>query len=233
MALKDSLLLASAQLPNWSSDLIWVLRNVLPPNTHVPPSLLSSEDMIDDTRKLLMQSAEQWAADALQQSSKLILLQNRQEIDRRGLPVPAEPLKRRFYLQHITIPKHRTAYIRLVTSNHALAVERLRWAERRRPHIPREWRLCRFCRTEVEDEAHALLECTASPSLVDLRAVFLAKLFQDTPSLQQSFPTADRLQFLRTFLHRHETLPLVAKFVFQVLELYDTVDIWVPAQYIY
>jgi len=44
-------------------------------------------------------------------------------------------------------------------STHALAVERLRYQERYRAPVPHAWRLCRFCRVEVEDEVHVLLKC--------------------------------------------------------------------------
>ncbi|KAK0443103.1 uncharacterized protein EV420DRAFT_1576985 [Desarmillaria tabescens] len=65
-------------------------------------------------------------------------------------------LNRRTYLTTI-VPAHRKALTRLFVSSHILAVEVLRWGERYRPKIPREWRLCRFCKIAVEDEVHALL----------------------------------------------------------------------------
>ncbi|KAK0440449.1 uncharacterized protein EV420DRAFT_1252707, partial [Desarmillaria tabescens] len=56
----------------------------------------------------------------------------------------------------------------LLLSSHVLGVEVLRWSERYRPYIPRDWRLWRFCRVTVEDEPHALLVCAAAPGLTSL-----------------------------------------------------------------
>ncbi len=86
----------------------------------------------------------------------------------------------------VPVPAHRKALVRLLTSSHTLAVEVLRWAERRRSSIPRDVDegLCRYCRWEVEDEAHVLLYCEGShdsreffhkafPHSVQLSFVFL------------------------------------------------------------
>ncbi|KAJ6449896.1 hypothetical protein C8R45DRAFT_751526, partial [Mycena sanguinolenta] len=50
---------------------------------------------------------------------------------------------------------------------------RLRWVEFRRPKIPRDLRVCRFCKAEIESPEHALLECTAELQLVQMRQDFL------------------------------------------------------------
>lgn len=69
--------------------------------------------------------------------------------------------KMRHYLMFLVIPAHRRAFTSIMFSSNAFAVERLRcqWGERYRAPVPREWRLCRFCRASVEDEVHALMEC--------------------------------------------------------------------------
>jgi hypothetical protein len=61
--------------------------------------------------------------------------------------------KLRHYLALPVIPAHRHAFISIMFSSHGLAVERLKWQERYRAPVPRDWRLCRFCRRRVEDEA--------------------------------------------------------------------------------
>ncbi|KAJ3860562.1 hypothetical protein EV359DRAFT_12621, partial [Lentinula novae-zelandiae] len=64
----------------------------------------------------------------------------------------------------------------MVTGNHQLAVERLRWDERNRRQIPRELRLCRLCKATVEDPAHVLFECGFNDGLVKLRETFMQKV---------------------------------------------------------
>ena len=65
--------------------------------------------------------------------------------------------------------EHRKAITHIVLSCHFLAVERLRW---RRPIIPREERLCRFCKQEIETPEHALLECKTNTELLNIREKF-------------------------------------------------------------
>ena len=64
-----------------------------------------------------------------------------------------------FFCLRLIIPTHRKAFTSIMFSSHGLAVERLRWKEHYRAPVPREWRLCRFCRSRIEDEVHAILEC--------------------------------------------------------------------------
>ncbi|KAK0464830.1 hypothetical protein IW261DRAFT_1347109, partial [Armillaria novae-zelandiae] len=56
---------------------------------------------------------------------------------------------------YLNFPAHRKTVMRLLTSPHALAIEVLRCSERRRPSVPRNQRLCRYCESDVEDEVHA------------------------------------------------------------------------------
>ncbi|KAJ7478117.1 hypothetical protein FB451DRAFT_957950, partial [Mycena latifolia] len=42
--------------------------------------------------------------------------------------------------------KYRIALTHAVLSGHALAMERMRWAERYKDPVPSKWRLCRFCK---------------------------------------------------------------------------------------
>ena len=67
--------------------------------------------------------------------------------------------------------KFSIAFTSIMFSSHALAVERLRWGERYRAPVPREWRLCRFCRAHVEDEAHTLIECRGDSMMHNLHPV--------------------------------------------------------------
>ncbi|KAJ3809133.1 hypothetical protein F5876DRAFT_16901, partial [Lentinula aff. lateritia] len=78
----------------------------------------------------------------------------------------------RHYLR-IPIGEHRRSLIDMVTSNHKLAVERLRWAERNKPMVQHNKRLCRMCREKVEDGAHVLFECSNSCKVIQLGKAFM------------------------------------------------------------
>jgi hypothetical protein len=113
-------------------------------------------------------------------------------------------LEFRHYLR-ITSTNHRRALTKMVLSSHCLAVERRRWAERGKPVVPREQRLCKFCRSEVEDPPHAMFMCD-HPELIQLREVFLAKLYSDLPEIKGKCSTP--WGFFRELLSRREITPL-------------------------
>jgi hypothetical protein len=81
-------------------------------------------------------------------SPRLPLLRDRRERDKEGkLRNAAYALRQ--YLRWVHRPKHRIALTRLMLSDHGLAVERLRRAERGRPPVPRERRNNIFCGTRT------------------------------------------------------------------------------------
>ncbi|KAJ7619987.1 hypothetical protein DFH06DRAFT_1144193 [Mycena polygramma] len=105
--------------------------------------------------------------------------------------------------------------------DHTLSVERLRYPARYRRAIPREARLCRLCRVEVEDEVHALLVCTASLELTELRERFLEDAFLRDDELEQSFDDMTRYEFLRRMVSSRKAIERIARFVFEALALFD------------
>ncbi|KAK6966500.1 hypothetical protein R3P38DRAFT_3154341 [Favolaschia claudopus] len=111
-------------------------------------------------------------------------------------PMPASPLSRslEFYparraaaLRTLTSPQvaRSVAYTRFLVSDHKLAIEELRHANRSWRYVERELRLCRLCHAAVEDECHALLICPGHPSLSRLRADFLRDVFMSQPDLRR------------------------------------------------
>ena len=106
----------------------------------------------------------------------------------------------------------------MVLSTHLLAVEILRYVNHAYQPVPRSDRLCRFCRTEVETPEHALISCQSSDLMVELRNVFLRKLFSDLPYLQQWMVELSNMEFLKAIIYPRSTIALVAKFAFDVLE---------------
>jgi hypothetical protein len=138
------------------------------------------------------------------------------------------PLRRRHYLD-VPIPAHRMAITRLMLSDHNLSVERRRYPGRYRAAAPRNLRLCRFCRTAVEDEAHTLLVCTAHTELQPLRERFLRDIYDQVGGLEHKW-TADRpYDFLKWLLSSRKIVLRLAKFVADILAVYDSYPRYIPA----
>ena len=125
----------------------------------------------------------------------------------------------RHYLR-VTVPNHRFAITKMLLSDHSLALERGRWAERDRPRIARNLRLCRFCTREIESPEHALFECTDSWALLDTRAEFLNMAYHLAPALQHA-RCSSSVELLHLFLANRTTTPLLAKLCYNVLQIYD------------
>jgi len=170
----------------------------------------------------------------VQAAVRVHLLHNRVEYDSQGRSVPPpHSLQLQTYLHVITVPKHRHAFTWLITSNHALSVERLRYDERYRPHVPREFRLCRFCRRAVEDECHALLGCGGHLGLVYLRQRFLVDMEAVAPDLAAARQRLSDYSFLARFLFDQRVLTLAAKFVFDVLNVFSGQEPYIPEPHVY
>ena len=128
--------------------------------------------------------------------------------------------------------KFSIAFTSIMFSSHALAVERLRWGERYRAPVPREWRLCRFCRAHVEDEAHALIECRGD-SLHDLHPVREA-MRSDIIAVVPDFTWgSDAHTVLLHLLHDIRVSVPVARFIYKVLSIFYSVPMYVPPPYLY
>ncbi|KAK0421789.1 hypothetical protein EV421DRAFT_643098 [Armillaria borealis] len=143
--------------------------------------------LIDNVEAICLQSLNDDIEDMVKGS--MLRLSMKHVPDIVGLHPRKKTLSRRSYLS-IFIPAHRKALTRLLVSSHVLAVEVLRWSERYRPYIPRDWRLCRFCRVAVEDEPHVLLVCAAAPGLTCLRRKFIVDVCCICPQLRLAW---DRL----------------------------------------
>jgi hypothetical protein len=87
-------------------------------------------------------------------------------------------------------------------------------------------RLCRFCRREVETPEHALITCDASVALVDLRRIFLAKLFSELPNLRVQMVELSSTEFLKAIVYPRATIALVAKYAYDVLEIFYAVPVF-------
>ncbi|KAJ7328735.1 hypothetical protein DFH08DRAFT_709458, partial [Mycena albidolilacea] len=94
-----------------------------------------------------------------------------------------------------------------------LGVERLLYPARYRLPIPREWRLCRFCRTQCEDEVHALFLCNGHAPLLALRSSFLSDLFSVDPTLRRVMSDYTAHAFLRHIVASRKVIGKVATYV--------------------
>ncbi|KAJ7191224.1 hypothetical protein GGX14DRAFT_381420 [Mycena pura] len=112
--------------------------------------------------------------------------------------------------------------LRLILSDHNLSVERLRYPGRYRAAAPRHLRLCRFCRGAVEDEAHALLVCTAHDGLQPLRERFLHDIMDDVGGFDHKWAADKPYEFLRFLLSSRKIVLRLAKFVADTLAVYDS-----------
>ncbi|KAJ6515587.1 hypothetical protein C8R45DRAFT_888502 [Mycena sanguinolenta] len=189
-------------------------------------------DAVNDARKALKQACDKWLTDlTCQHASRLPLIQGRLERTAEGELVNTA-LKLRHYLR-IPVPAHRKALTRLYLSAHRLGIEVLRYGERYRDKMPREWRLCRFCHDAVESEAHALFGCTANPDLMELRRDFLQDIYKLLPDFPRVWGTIDA--FLLALVHCHDfnVTQRLAKLTFEVFEVYGSMEIFKPAEYLY
>ncbi|KAJ7453207.1 hypothetical protein FB451DRAFT_955944, partial [Mycena latifolia] len=109
----------------------------------------------------------------------------------------------------------------LYLGDHNLSVERLRYPARYRDAVPREFRLCRLCRGAVEDEVHALFDCTAQDRLVQLRSRFLASLSICDPSVRALHMQMSNYDFLLKLVSSRKAVEAFAKYVFDVLDLFQ------------
>ncbi|KAJ7731052.1 hypothetical protein B0H16DRAFT_1278386, partial [Mycena metata] len=105
-------------------------------------------------------------------------------------------------------------------SGHSLAIECRRWKERGKRIVPRKWRLCRFCYPYIEDAAHAMFKCEYA-ALLPIRQAFLTKLFAELPELVGTLDPNNAFEFFHGILPRRETMPLLAKLAYDVLEVFD------------
>ncbi|KAJ7495278.1 hypothetical protein FB451DRAFT_1020108 [Mycena latifolia] len=116
----------------------------------------------------------------------------------------------------------------LLLGDHNLSVERLRYPARYRDTVPREHRLCRFCRAAVEDEVHALFDCGADFRLVDLRTVFLDSLLDCDQAAHATWASLPSYEFMIRLVSLRKAVQLFAKYIFQVLNIFDGTPRYFP-----
>ncbi|OSC98816.1 hypothetical protein PYCCODRAFT_917526 [Trametes coccinea BRFM310] len=145
-------------VPTWWTDL-HLVGMALPVPVLLDVSAFPTRESVQQALSELSTSLAAHLWDAVTRSNRLPVLQYR---TLRAVPQTptASDLKAvcmpRAYL-YLPHRRQREALALLLFSEHPVAVEQLR----RTPPIPREWRVCRFCRirSAIEDDSHALLSC--------------------------------------------------------------------------
>ncbi|KAJ6481965.1 hypothetical protein C8R45DRAFT_1151227 [Mycena sanguinolenta] len=225
-ALLDSVALCREGKSGWASDLLLMLQR-LPTAIVLTPDDLLCVDTVESVRKQILDIVDVDLQRDINGLVKTHLLRNRLET---GEDKCLKIIPRRLchYLTAVAVPAHRKTLTGLLLSDHNLGVERLRYGARYHLPVPCHWRLCRFCRTSVEDEAHALFGCIAEPRLVNIRQEFLAKLAVDDPGLHQMYGMASEYDFLLAAIASRRTVVIFASFVFLVLQVFQESPAFVP-----
>ncbi|KAJ7584990.1 hypothetical protein C8J56DRAFT_788879, partial [Mycena floridula] len=147
------------------------------------------------------------------------LLFGRREWDKDSKTLVVKVLAFRHYLR-VKKPKHRRVLVHVMLSGHGLAMERMRQGKCYKPIVPREWRLCRFCVQGQKDMIHTLLLCS-EPQVMEHRKRFMEDLNLCLPGFCQQF--LDPGLFLRALVAERETVDIVAKFCYDVLQRFYSV----------
>ncbi|KAJ7589674.1 hypothetical protein C8J56DRAFT_785034, partial [Mycena floridula] len=195
----------------WRMDLTIALKK-LPAPVFLPPLDMLTGDVIINMAKSVYKNAVR--------SPRLYLLHGHQEPLADG-EFSTSTLAMRYYLELVTVQKHRHAITRLSIGGHILASETLRYA---RVCVPPEERLCRFCRILPETPEHAILGCVAHPELLVLRTQVLndiAKWFDVLNLLQMN----SAIDVLKTIIFDQQSICTVAKFVYEVFQSFRTVPL--------
>ena len=93
-------------------------------------------------------------------------------------------------------------------------------------HIPRDQRLCRFCKSATETPVHALLECTGSYELVMCRNVFVEKMLVEMPVFLSDLAPWDALTCLKVLIANRPTISLLAAYVQDVFLIFESYPVY-------
>jgi hypothetical protein len=226
--LNSSIELALAGKRSWVRDVLIAATKMpfaIPPLDFVN----ATEKSVEQYRKLVENGAEAWLQQEVDKSDKLYLLHGRRE-PQKDKPAVQKTLYMRHYLSMVTTPTHREALTSIMVSTHLLALERLRYVDHAKSPVPRDQRVCRFCTIVLESPEHALLECRSSPAVLELRTVFLEKLFSTVPKMQDKMAQLTSIEFLKAIIYERKTIVLVGKYVHDVLQVFYAVPLHRPSR---
>ncbi|KAF8057159.1 hypothetical protein FPV67DRAFT_1677448 [Lyophyllum atratum] len=214
-AMRESYQLALQGHASWFTDLRIVLANLPVPVIWFLPDGGLMQREVEELVLKVQCSADEWIDGVILSSDKTRdLLTGRLEME--GDKLVKKVMSFRHYLR-VKTPKHRKALTRLVLSCHDLAMERLRWGERRRDPVAKQFRICRFCKDGLEDAVHAMITCPHGP-LVTLRDDFWRKVDISLPGFRAKHHDPGAL--LRDLLAQRGTISLLAMLAYDILEVF-------------
>jgi hypothetical protein len=182
--------------------------------------------MCDALGKAVYRAAMQDLQRDVDNSTRLYLLHGRLEPLEKDQPRSITAVLRH-YLILVVNPAHRKALTRMLTSQHPLAVERLRYKKRYHKEIvPRGLRRCRFGCASVETVEHGMFFCEKSEKLNQLRTAFVLNTSAWVPDVLW-ITTSSATAVLRTLVFNRDTVCQVAKFAHQVFAVFaETKLVW-------
>ncbi|EJD43853.1 hypothetical protein AURDEDRAFT_65998 [Auricularia subglabra TFB-10046 SS5] len=224
-ALQDSIALDALGCESWFSDLRLALSKF---DVNLPNGHFLADATVAGLRDAVRRSVLRMIHSEFASNEKLYLLRG---LNRAGLHgrVDDVAIDLRAYLQ-VKRKRHRWALTGLLLSNHGLAVEQLRYGTRTRESVDRDDRLCRFCRTTVESELHALFECTACPN-IDTPRLQLADEIRRL-GIEEECCTVMRkdgfMGLIQYLIIDTDRASVLAAFVYSVLALFDATPLLRP-----
>ncbi|KAJ7724995.1 hypothetical protein DFH07DRAFT_1003465, partial [Mycena maculata] len=225
-ALEDSYQLYLKGCQGYWMDLVYALQSLQFPVTLPALPELTPERCTALTKEVHIAAMRHLDAE-VNSSTRLYMLHDRLEL------LEDEPPKKitvflRHYLVLVVNAKHRKALTRLLVSQHPLAVERMRYKQRRhRVIVPHDERLCRFGCNHVETVEHALFFCSqAGEELLQYRRAYTTAMQMTDPQVATVAPW-NATNVLRSLIFRRETVCQSAKFVCKVFAIFDAVPmVW-------
>lgn len=223
LALREATTLARRGFSSWLSDLELCLIRLTGHDHGIRHWPGFTDAHFERCLTQIVTTARDQIETAIHADAHLYLLQDRLEPSEDDPPRHVA-LCLRHYLTRVPNVAHRKALTWLLWGLHNLAVRRLRFAT---PFIPRERRLCRFCRHGVETPEHVLLVCHGSRVLLQLRQQFLQAM-TCYGFFTPLFPTDDQaVSLLKGFVAHWDAVAEVAAFVFKVLDHCDSVPLYI------
>ncbi|KAK7016923.1 hypothetical protein R3P38DRAFT_2988844 [Favolaschia claudopus] len=219
-ALQDAFDLYSQGKQGYWMDLVYALQ-CLPTPVVLPPLTDLTAGKCAEIGKAIYSSALRYLDSEIAKSTRLYLLQNRLE------PLEDEAPKHitlylRHYLTLVVNESHRKAITRMLTSQHPLAVERMRYKSRyHRNDVPRHLRRCRFGCGAVETVEHALFQCVADGRLEERRQQFYLKVREVEPRVND-ITVDNATTVLRALTFNRKTVCQTAKLAHQVFTIFDS-----------